>query len=49
MLFRQSPNNSIVLLADMMVLFESSVSCSGVFLTSIADDTGTAVNKAVTS
>ena len=42
--------SSVMLLADMMVLFGSSVSCSSLFLIiSIADATGTAVKSAVTS
>ena len=50
MLFRQNPNTSIMVLADMMVLFGSSVSYSSPFLMiSVADDTGTAVTKAVSS
>ena len=40
----------MIFLVDTMVLFGSSVSHSSLFLMiSIADDTGAAVNKAVTS
>ena len=50
MLLKQNPNSSMILLAVMMDLFRRSVSCSSLFLMVFnADDTGTAVNKAVTS
>ena len=50
MLFRHNPSTSMMLLADKMVLFGSSVSCSNLSLiTSSADATGIDVKSAVTS
>ena len=50
MLFRQNPSSSVMLLADKVVLFGSSVSYSNLTLiTSNADATGIDVKSVVTS